>query len=405
ALWGIKEIFWLAVAAAIVLGGLYGYRYLGENREVAEAVEIARPVARVDTMALTAFDGPLPIRGEGFVRPFRELSLSPQVSGKVTDIHPAIINRGRFQAGDVLVYLDARVQVTALDQTEANIAATRARLDQLRTELERSQALLQRQVTTQTQVDALISQRDELEANLRGLTAAREAAQIALSDRQIIAPFDGAVLSRSVEIGDVVSPGQALARVFTETEMEVDVAVRQADAALIPGLFADTRAQARVSIPFADYTFNWVGSVARVEPQLDAVTRTLAVTVRLDALADVTGRTATGETIASGAPPALINAFAKVTIDGLVPRLAYQIPSTAVRNGDTLWLAEGGQLRMVPVSVLHVDGDATWVVADPDQSLTGQRVITSPLPAPFDGMPLRDLHANPQTAELTGDRS
>jgi RND family efflux transporter MFP subunit len=399
-----KETFFLILAVALIGGGFWGYRYLSENREFSQPVAVERPVAKVDTMVLRASNAPLPIRGEGFVRPFRQLSLSPQVSGKVTHIHPAIIDRGRFQAGDVLVQLDNRAQVTVLAQTEANIAATEARLDQLRTDLARTRALLARQVATQTQVDALISSADELAANLQGLFAAREAAQIALSDRQAVAPFDGAVLSRMVEIGDVVSPGQALAEIFTENEMEVDVAVRQADAALIPGLFSAVAAQASVDVPFAGYTFRWTGQIARVEPQLDSLTRTLSVTVRLVDLADVSGRSVDGSRIASGAPPALINAFAKVRIDGLRPSRAYAVPSTALRNGTNLWLADGGALQIVPVSLLHVDGETSYI--ESAVSLDGSRVITSSLPAPLEGMQLRDLQAvSDEVALVVGDGS
>jgi RND family efflux transporter MFP subunit len=399
-----KETFFLILAVALIGGGFWGYRYLSENREFSQPVAVERPVAKVDTMVLRASNAPLPIRGEGFVRPFRQLSLSPQVSGKVTHIHPAIIDRGRFQAGDVLVQLDNRAQVTVLAQTEANIAATEARLDQLRTDLARTRALLARQVATQTQVDALISSADELAANLQGLFAAREAAQIALSDRQAVAPFDGAVLSRMVEIGDVVSPGQALAEIFTENEMEVDVAVRQADAALIPGLFSAVAAQASVDVPFAGYTFRWTGQIARIEPQLDSLTRTLSVTVRLVDLADVSGRSVDGSRIASGAPPALINAFAKVRIDGLRPSRAYAVPSTALRNGTNLWLADGGALQIVPVSLLHVDGETSYI--ESAVSLDGSRVITSSLPAPLEGMQLRDLQAvSDEVALVVGDAS
>ena len=44
---------------------------------------------------------------------------------------------------------------------------------------------------------------------------------------------------------------------------------------------------------------------------------------------------------ASGAPPALINAFAQVEIFGTTAADTYRIPSTALRSGD-IWLAEDG---------------------------------------------------------------
>ncbi len=393
-----REAFWLLVAIAIIGGGIFGFRYLGENREVVEAQPIERPVALVETSALTPHEGPLPIRGEGFVLPFRQVAVSAQASGLVTEVHPAIVNRGSFTQGDLLVQIDDRAQQTTLTQTNANIAASEARLRQLQDDLERTEALFQRQVATQTQVDQLQSQITELEANLDGLSAARAAAEIAIEDRRILAPFDGAILSKSVEVGDVVNPGQVLAEAFTPEELEVDIAIRQADAALIPGLFDGAAPQARIDIPFADFVFQWSGSIARVEPQLDRATRTLTAAVRLKELIGVAGTGAEAD-LASGAPPALINAFANVVIEGAERENVYRVPSVAVRGGDALWLNEGDALRIIPARRVHVDGEWSFVeIADPPEDAA---VILTALAAPVPGMALRDVGGAADQAALS----
>ncbi|MFQ6550143.1 efflux RND transporter periplasmic adaptor subunit [Aestuariibius sp. 2305UL40-4] len=395
----LRETFWIAVAVGLVAGGVIGFRYLGENRQIVEAQPAARPVALVETVQLEPLDGPLPIRGEGFVAPLRQLSVSSQVSGRVIEIHPAIAERGRFTKGDVLIRLDDRAQVAALTQAEANIAATETRLAQNVQDLDRTRALLERGVATQTQLDDLVSARDELEANLDGFEAAKLSAEISLSDQVIEAPFDGAVLSKSVEVGDVVSPGQALAEVFTEGELEIDVPVRQVDAALIPGLFSSSQAAATVDIPFADYVFRWNASVSRVEPQVDQITRTLTVTLRLNELENVEGRTVGGHTLASGAPPALINAYATVVIDGIEPEDTYRVPSTALRGGANLWIYDNGVLAVAEVDPIHVDGEDTYVqVTDLPEDT---QVIFTALAAPVPGMQLRDVNEKVQAA-LTG---
>ncbi len=393
----LRETFWVAVAVGLVVGGVLGFRYLGDNREVVEAQPQPRPVALVETQSLEFLDGPLPIRGEGFVTPLRQLALSAQVGGRVTYVHPAIAERGRFEVGEVLLRLDDRAQIAALSQTDANIAATEARLAQNTQDLERTRALLERGVSTQTQVDDLISDRDELTANLDGLVAARLSAEIALADRIVEAPFTGAVLSKSVEVGDVISAGQGLADIFTEGELEIDVPVRQADAALIPGLFSGSRAHATVDIPFADYVFRWDATVSRVAPQVDPVTRTLTVTLRLDEIANVAGRTVDGVSIASGAPPALINAYATVVIDGIEPENTYRIPSTALRGDGTLWIYDAGTLAVAPAEPVHVDGESTYVQVTGLDPAT--RIVSSALSAPVPGMPLRDV-ADPAQAAL-----
>ena len=387
--WVVKEAFWLAVAGGLIFGGWYGFQYLGENRVVTEAAPVERPVALVETVSLDPLDGALPIRGEGFVRPLRQLSLSSQVGGRVTYVHPAIHDRTRFEQGEVLVRLDDRAAAAALEQAEANIAATMARIAQNQKDLDRVSQLVDRGASTRTQLDELRSTGDEMAANLSGFNAARLAAEIAQADRTIVAPFDGAVLNESVEVGDVVAVGQALAEVYTEGDLEIDVPVRQADAALIPGLFEGAQANATVDVPFADYVFRWQGYVTRVQPEVNALTRTLTVTVRLGDLENVEGRSVTGQTIASGAPPALINAYAQVVIRGADTNNAYRIPSTALRGGDTVWLYNSGSLQMTPADAIHVDGENTYIAAA--NLPVGSRIITSQLLAPLDGMPVRNV--------------
>ncbi|MEM7721369.1 MAG: efflux RND transporter periplasmic adaptor subunit [Pseudomonadota bacterium] len=392
----VREAFWVAVAVAIVAGGILGFRYLGENRDVVEAEPAPRPIALVETVALEQLDGTLPIRGEGFVQPLRQLSLSSQVSGRVTYVHPSIFERGQFDAGTVLVRLDDRAAAASLEQADANIAATQARIEQNAQDVDRVQQLVESGVASRTQLNDLLSARDELAANLSGFMAARRSAEIAQQDRTIIAPFDGAVLSENVEVGDVVSPGQELAAIFTQSAFEVTVPVRQADAALIPGLFEGAAPLATVDVPFADYTFRWQGRVTRIQPELDAVTRTLLVAVRLEQLADVEGASVSGRTIASGAPPALINAYAQVTIDGMAAEGAFRIPSTAMRPGGEVWVYEDGTLTMAEAEAIHVDGEDTYIASD--ALSPGARVVTSELSAPVAGMALRDARVSQQAA-------
>lgn len=390
----IRELFWLAVAAAIIAGGFFGFQYLGENREVVEAEVIERSIPLVEVQELVPLSGYLPIRGQGFVTPFREQEISSQVSGRVTYVNPALFERGTFSEGDVLIRLDDRSAVAALEQAQANIEATQARIDQNAQDIERVRRLVAGGSSTRTQLDNLLTTRDELAANLSGFMAAHAAAEIAQEERTVLAPFSGAVLSEDVEIGDVVAAGQALAIIFTNDQLEVDVPIRQADAALIPGLFAGARATAQIEVSFAGQRFRWHGEVARVQSELDPRTRTLLVTIALSEFDDAAGRTVTGEELEAGAPPALINSFAYVTIDGASAENAFEIPSTALRTNSEVWLYRDGELAVQEVTPVHVDGETTFIRAN--ALARGDLVITSQLAAAVPGMALRETRATIQ---------
>ena len=403
---GLRELFWIAVAVAVVFGGITGFRYLGENREVIEPTVVERPTTLVETAEIFLINSPLPIRGEGFMQPHRSANLASQVGGQVIELHPAITERGVFKQGEVLVRLDDSAERATLTQTQANIDGTRARLDLNQILLERTEKLRSSGSASQASLDQVRSTQQELSASLNSLIAAQNVAEVSLGRKIVTAPFDGAVLSKNLDIGSVVNGGQAIAEIFTEDRMEIDVPVREADAALIPGLFEGASPSATVSVRFAGQSFEWDAEVTRVAPTLDQRTRTLTVTVEL---IDITGARATGSSIlASGAPPALINSFANVVIEGPQPDVTYAVPSTALRGGSELWLltpseGDGGTLKIVPATLVHVDNETSYVTSAliPE----GARLITTALSTPQEGMKLRDVAAERTTSTQAANTS
>ncbi len=386
----IRELFWIAAAVAIVAGGYFGFQYLGENREIVEAEPAARPITLVDTASFVPVDGPLPIRGEGFVEPFRTVALSAPTGGRIVMLHPAITDRGTFEAGEVLVEIDASNERAQISQARASIAATEARLDLIGTQLDRASNLLERNAISQAAVDDLLGQQDEVRANLEGQRAQLASAEIALENKIVRAPFSGKVQTKEAEIGNVVAGGAPIARIYTDDQMEVSVAIRESDAALIPGLFEGSPAPATVSIQFAGVAKEWSAEVVRIDPALDPQTRTLTATVALRERAE------TSQPLASGAPPALINAFAEVVIDGIEPDATYAIPSTALRGGDSVWLLRNETLVIHPASLIHVDGETSFVrIADLEAE---DRLILTTLAAPQPGKMLRDINDEARTS-------
>ena len=388
-----RELVWIAIAGAVVYGGFQGFQLLGDRRPVVQPAPVERPIALVETTDLVLIAGPLPVRGDGFVKPYRSVALSATGGGRIVELHPALIDsQGQFAAGDVLVRLDESNELASLDQIASSIAATEARLDLNRTQLERTKSLRETGSASQGALDQLTAQNAELVANLEGFRAALVVGQIAVDSRTVRAPFAGSVLTKLAEVGSVVAAGQSIAQIYTNGQLDVDIAVREADAALIPGLFAGVEVPAIVTIRFAGRDILWDARVTRVAPQVDPETRTLTITVEVTDVA--AGRTDRMADLASGAPPALINAFARVVVSGDQPTATYAIPSTALRNGGSVWvLNDRAALAILPAELTHVDGETSYVRIDalPD----GARLILTALASPIEGMSLRDLAALP----------
>jgi len=384
----LRELVWIAVAAAVLYGGYLGFQRLGEGRVVVEAVPFERPVTLVETAPLAPIIAPLPVRGDGFVRPYRSVQLSAAGGGRIVELHPTIIDlRGTFAQGDVLVRLDDSAERASLEQTAASIAATEARLELNRTQLERTQTLRDSGSASQGALDQLTAENAELLANLAGFRAAFALGEIALENRLVRAPFDGAVLSKLAEVGSVVGAGQTIAEVYTSEQLDVDIAIRETEAALIPGLFAGEETPATVTVRFAGRDVVWEAFVIRVAPAVDPETRTLSVTVEI--VDDAEGRSEAGVEFASGAPPALINSFARVVVSAAQPERTYAIPATALRGGEAVWVILDNRLAILPASLVHLDGETVYVRIEDVPA--GARLILTALSSPVPGLELRDV--------------
>lgn len=382
-----RNAFWVGLTGAVLAGGYFGFTSLRDNRATLEPAPVSRAATAVETEPLRSWDAPLPVRAEGFVSAERSVLLSTLAGGEIVYLHPSIaLEDGRFAKDDILIRIDDAAEQANLRKAEADIAAAQSQLALDRAERERTQSLFERGLTPQKTLNEIAARVTASEYRLEGLRASKAALEAAVANKIVRAPFDGAILSNEVEIGAIVSPGQTLAEAFTDESLNVVVNVGEAEAALIPGLFDGANARANVRIAFAGTTYAASGKITKVAPALDARTRTLAVTVTLDGGDRL--KPVADPLPASGAPPALINAFAEVEIYGATAPNTYRIPSSAV-HGETIWLAGDGSLALVPVHRLHVDGGYSFVTAQeiPDDA----RLVVSTIAVPVNGMPVEDV--------------
>lgn len=385
----ISDIFWSIVAIAIVGGGGVGFVLLGLWREPLVAADIDRRVSVVETRELARFETPIPVRGEGFVRPFREVSLAAQSGGRVVELHPALLALGEVAEGEVLVRLDARSASAALTRATADLDATRARLALNATQLARAEKLRQQRVISEDELDQRLSEKAQLTAELSSLESARTGATIALENTDVRAPFDARVRSRSVQLGSVVGVGQALAEIFTEDALEVTVPLSEAAAALIPDLFSDGRANARVITEFANVQTARSGAVVRVASALNAETRMLDVTVAIEP-----------ESTTETRPPVLVDSYAEVIVDGASRDDIFAIPAAALRVDDSVWLVADEVFDIRPAEPLHIDRDTAFVRID--EAPAGARLVVGIVDAPVDGMPVTERDTTDERPSAQG---
>jgi RND family efflux transporter MFP subunit len=379
----------LAVVALAVLGTVFVLAYLPRRHERAaleEATQLAgTAVRRVDVAAPKAKSSDRAISLPGSVQPLEETVLYARASGYVRKWNVDIGDK--VKENQVLAEIETPEIDQELDQARAQLAQAQAALLQSQANRELSKANLARykqlipagvvsqadldQKSAQAQVDeatvtvssAAISAQ---EANIRRLTQLK-------SFSHVIAPFDGMVTQRWVEIGALVTAGngQPLYKVGAMDPARVFVQVPQ-DVA--PGVRADVAAQVTVR-EYAGRVFQ--GKVARSAGELDPVTRTMNTEVR----------------VPNGDAALIAGMYAEVALTLPSPHTVYELPATALMSdakGQRVAVVDAeSKLHLVPV-VLERDTGPTVEIAS---GLSGNERVVKLASADFvEGMHVEVMH-------------
>jgi len=354
-----------------------------------EAVPETESLPLVETIRIERFSGPLQVVGEGIVRPRQIVSLSPQLSGKIIFKSPKLKPGGRFIKGDVLVKADARDFESEANRIRGNIKATQAQLTYSKQQVERLADLQLNNAESKSRLDEQIANNGNLEGQLIALKAQLQRSLLDVERTEIRAPFDGAVFTEEVDVGDIMRPGQAIAEVYSQDTYEITVALDDLEAGLIPNLWhfdsKDEKIRAQVESKFGDEMYRWKGYVDAVETALDRTARTVNVIVLVENPRE-TGQSS-GDSSYVSAPPLLPGMYASVSIDGFQPKSSAIIPADALHEDNRVWwISEQGVLEIEEVKILQAYGNSLVVQSPILDTIT--ELITSKLPSPIEGMSL-----------------
>jgi len=376
-----KLLKWM-LPLVVLLAALAGGRYIISQRP--EAPQFNPPVVPVaiDAIRVQPEDYRVVVRSEGTVEPRTESTLIPQVSGKIVAISPSFREGGFFAAGDVLVRLDPRDYQLAIASAEAQVAQAESALEQ---EIAQAKVVENDWRMLGKEAPELGLRKPQIaaaRATLLSAEAQLERARVDLQRTQIRAPYEGQVLEKNVDIGQFVSPGSVLARVYATdfVEIRLPLASRQLEFVDLPERFRDDTSggsegpAVRLKASLGRETWAWEGRVVRAEGAIDTRSRQLFVVAQVDN----PYRRGVGDR-----PPLRIGQFVEAEIDGRVLPGAYVIPRGALRDGDAVLVIDAeSRLQRRQVDVAWTDGEDAVIVAG---LAPGEVINVTPLAVATDG--------------------
>jgi len=370
----------------ILAAGVVGAVTLVKLRPAPPKRPVPKHLPTVNVLRVEAESPQVMITGNGTVAARRRIAVVPQVGGIVLETGPGLESGGAFAAGDVLLRLDDADYRLAVESARAQVAQMEVALAQAEQEAEIARREWERSRAddpdTLVKPNALVLHGPQLKlarANLAAARATMAKAELDLERCTLRAPFAGRTLEESVDAGQFVRAGTALATIYATDVAEVTVPLTDGDLAFFDHPDADGAggAAAEVAAEFAGERHVWPGRVVRLSGALDPRTRLVDVVVALD----------DAYRSAGGRPAILDGTFVDVAIRGRVLEGAVVLPRAALRDGDVVWVVDDdGRLRFREVTVARADRTSALVTAG---LAPGERVITSSMEVVVDGMEVR----------------
>jgi len=365
---GRKAGKWLAYASAVI--GLIILVVAGASF----AIRNTKPVVEVVTAGKPRAEGSVGIlNASGYVTPRRRATIAAKITGRVTGVY---FDEGtHVHEGQLLATLDDSDARKALDSAKADRDASQAAIADLQVqlrladiELKRAQELRKAGVQSQEQLDTASANADSLRAKIdlakqqvQTTEAKIREAQQAVDNCVINAPYDGIVVSKDAQVGEMVSPISAGGG-FTRTGIAtvVDMNSNEIEVDVNESYIARVKDRQRVTAILDAYP-NWEipSHVRTVIPTADRQKATVKVRISFDKLD----------------PRILPDMGIKVTFlsdepvkkkDTTAPAIAAMLPSEAVRDEEgkkIVFLVKGDHVERRAVTVGNTQGSDTEIVA------------------------------------------
>ncbi len=385
-----RHIIHFAVMVIIIGLGVAGFLALTASKPQLKRTKPPVPVPMVRVHRVETGPRAIVVRGEGTVRPRREIELVPQVGGNIVYVSPVLIDGGEYERGDILVKIDPQDYQLAVTLAEAQVkdaeSSLRVAEEEAASSIEEWQLLYQSNKKTGREIPALVAKEPQLAAAKARLAADRADLQKAilnLDRTELRAPFDGRVSEERIDIGQYVAPGRNLATLYSTRAAEIVVPFD--DEALfwfdVPGFTPGNGdgSPVKVIARIAGRDRSWSGKIMRAEGKLDERTRMINVAVRV-------------ENPYATKPPLVAGLFVTVEITGHTIENAAVIPRSALRDNNTVWVVDdSGRLTFREVDIARLETNQVILRS----GLTdGDQIVTSGLRAVTDGMQVRIVPQN-----------
>src|SRR5947208_3094 len=186
----------LPTAAILVVGAVFVI--------TGGALSAALPVRLTPATMVSPMRAGAVLVASGYVVAQRKAAVASKGTGRL--VYLGVVEGDRVRAGQVIARIEDADIKAQLAQAQANLDLSRAELRDAEHSLARERLLLDSAFSSQASYDAAEARYQRVRASIAIAQATVQAAEVALENTVIRAPFDGTVLSKNADVGEVVAP-------------------------------------------------------------------------------------------------------------------------------------------------------------------------------------------------------
>ncbi len=257
----MKKYVVAAGSVLMIAIGSYLLFFSGKQKQESQPVGQVQRIVKV-----TRGDLNLNVSANGVVQPINKVEIRSKAGGKIVQL--SFIEGQYVNQGNLLILVDQTTTKNNLDQSKADLETAQANLVQAQNSNRRTQELYSKGLVSQQEVDQSTTDLVRAQAQLVKAKASLSTSEDQMNDTRILAPVSGMILSKNVELGQIISSatsnvggGTLLATIADMNEVYVYAKVDEVDIGKVRvGQKANVIADA-----YPEDTFE--GKVERIAPQ------------------------------------------------------------------------------------------------------------------------------------------
>lgn len=361
------------------------------------------PAISVETLQVKSKEYQVLINSFGRIEPRTQGQMVAQVSGQIIEVSPSLRDGGFFEKGEVLVKIDPRDYEIQVDIAAAELA--NAKVNYAEQQVLADQAVEDRKILRNNgkasdfalnipQLAAAKSQIGAAEAKLKK-------AKLDVERTQVRAPYSGRVLSKSADLGDVVSANTVLAKIYATDLVEVRLPIKNSELSFLTlpenaGNESDGSKElpkAKIINSLGATPQSWQAVLVRTAGAIDEQSQQLYITAQIDApysKQNIERR------------PLKIGQYVTAEIEGRTIQDAIVIPNAAIYQGSYVYMYQDGVLERREIEIAWQNNNDALIRSG---IKSGEQLVVTPLGRVSSGTPVNKLGDNKEASAKRGPRA